>query len=58
MLCLTESGQGCAHDAGDLPVICLRSAAVSGSPEDASVYRYDRAGLLAALLRKVGGARS
>ncbi|MFC0101717.1 chemotaxis protein CheA [Sphingopyxis terrae] len=58
MLCLTESGQGCGHDAGDLPVICLRSAAVSASPEDASVYRYDRAGLLAALLRKVGGARS
>ena len=58
MLCLTESGQGCGHDAGDLPVICLRSAVVSASPEGASVYRYDRASLLAALRRKVGGARS
>lgn len=57
LLCLTDGGGGCDHDGAAVPVIRLRASAVPAGPEDETVYRYDRHGLLAALRRQVGGGR-
>ncbi|MGV3729750.1 MAG: chemotaxis protein CheA [Sphingopyxis sp.] len=43
--------------AGEVPVIRLRSSAAATAPDDHSVYRYDREGLLAAMRHRVRGAR-
>lgn len=58
LLCLTGDSAACAHGGGDLPVIRLRTSVAAASPEDDTVYRYDRAGLLDALRRRVGGTRA
>ena len=58
LLCLTDEGGACAHDGSEVPVIRLRSTAVAAGPEDDTIYRYDREALLAAMRRRVGGARA
>ncbi|WP_432770106.1 MAG: chemotaxis protein CheA [Sphingopyxis sp.] len=55
LLCLAGEGGECADGAGKVPVIRLRTAAAAAGPDDDSVYRYDRDGLLAALQNRVGG---
>ncbi|MDZ3831558.1 MAG: chemotaxis protein CheW [Sphingopyxis sp.] len=54
LLCLSADDGACIHAQGGVPVIRLRADATSTGPEDASVYRYDRAALLDALRRQVG----
>jgi two-component system chemotaxis sensor kinase CheA len=56
LLCLTDDGAA-AH-LGDVPVIRLRASAAAASPDDDTVYRYDRGALLEALRRRVGGTRA
>lgn len=58
LLCLTDEGGACAHLGGDVPVIRLRASVAAASPDDDTVYRYDRGALLEALRRRVGGARA
>ncbi|AQA00590.1 chemotaxis protein CheA [Sphingopyxis sp. QXT-31] len=55
-LCLTEAASG--PIAADVPLVRLRASPAATGPEDDSIYRYDRAALLEALRRQVGGARS
>ena len=57
LLCLSDDGELCGHAAGDVPMIRLRSSIEAAAPDDQSVYRYDREALLAAMRRRVGGAR-
>lgn len=52
LLCCTNDPQ--THPA-DVPVVRLRSTAATTGPDDDSVYRYDRAGLMLAL---AAGSRS
>ncbi|MBL0916902.1 MAG: chemotaxis protein CheW, partial [Sphingopyxis sp.] len=56
LLCLTDD-DAAAHQ-GDVPVIRLRASVAAASPDDDTVYRYDRGALLEALRRRVGGARA
>ena len=58
LLCLAGEGGECADGAGKVPVIRLRTAAAAAGPDDDSVYRYDRDGLLAALQSRVGGKQA
>jgi two-component system chemotaxis sensor kinase CheA len=55
-LCLTEAASG--PIAADVPLVRLRASPAATGPEDDSIYRYDRAALLEALRRQVGGGRS
>lgn len=43
--------------AGTVPVVKLRAAPGATGANDDSVYRYDRAGLLAALGGRIGAGR-
>lgn len=56
LLCLSDDG-GTYDHVDEVPVIRLRSSAAATAPDDHSVYRYDREGLLAAMRRRVGGTR-
>ena len=58
LLCLTEEASICPRAGDDVPVICLRSSVAARSPDDDTVYRYDRGALLDALRRRVGGGRA
>ncbi|WP_422061720.1 chemotaxis protein CheA [Sphingopyxis sp.] len=56
LLCLIGDDGACAHAGGEVPVIRLRASVAAASPDDDTVYRYDRGALLDALRRRVGGA--
>ena len=58
LLCLTDDGGACGHLGGGVPVIRLRASVAAASPDDDTVYRYDRGALLEALRRRVGGGRA
>ena len=56
LLCLADESGAYAPATGEVPVIRLRSSVAAVSPDDDTVYRYDRGALLEALRRRVGGA--
>lgn len=55
LLCLSDEADACVHPGGAVPVIRLRASLAASGPGDDTVYRYDRAALLDALRRRVGG---
>ena len=52
-----SSDDAATPGAGAAPVVRLRRRRAAAGSGDDSVYRYDRAGLLSALERRVGGIR-
>lgn len=50
-----DQGISAATQAGDRPVVRLRSAPVPLGPQDGSIYRYDRAAILGAVATAAGG---
>jgi len=56
LLCLIGADGACAHAGGEVPVIRLRASVAAASPDDDTVYRYDRGALLEALRRRVEGS--